>query len=60
MRLEELMGSIRTFEIDLNEEANERKKFVGLRAEFELPNDESDELFESVALLSKNFERAIK
>ena len=59
MRLEELMGSIRTFEIDLNKEANERKKLVGLRAESKLLSDESDELFESMALLSKNFERAI-
>ena len=37
MRLEELMGSLRTFEIKLNEESKERKKLVGLRVESELP-----------------------
>ena len=31
-----------------------------LRAESELPIDEGNELLESIALLSKNFERAIK
>ena len=43
MRLEELMGSLRSFEIELSEEAKERKKLVGLRAKSELPNDEGDE-----------------
>ena len=54
------MGSLRTFEIEVNEKSKERKKLVGLRAEFELPVDEGNELLEYVALLSKNFERAIK
>ena len=35
------------------------KKLVGLRTKFEPPNDESDELSESMALLSKNIERDI-
>ena len=60
MRLEELMGSQRTFEIKLNEESKERKKLMGLRAESELPNDEGSEFLELVALLSKNFERVLK
>ena len=37
MRLEELMGSLLMFEIELNEESKERKKLVGLRAKSELP-----------------------
>ena len=38
----------------------EMKKLVGLRPESELPNDEGNEFSESVALLTKNFEIAIK
>ena len=60
MRLEELIGSLRTFEIELSKESKERKKLMELRAKFELPNDEGSEFLESVALLSKNFERALK
>ena len=60
MRLEELMGSILTFEIGLNEESKERKKLVGLRAEFKPHVDEGNEVLEFVSLLPKNFERAIK
>ena len=33
---------------------------MGLRVEFLLPNDEGNEFLEPVALLSKNFERALK
>ena len=33
---------------------------MGLRVEFELPNDEGSEFSKSVAMLSKNFERSIK
>ena len=60
MRLEELMGSLLTFEIELNEESKERKKLVGLRVESKPPIDEGNELSEFVALLSKKFERDIK
>ena len=60
MRLEELMGSLLTFEIEINEDSKEKKKIVELRAESELPIDERNELLESIALLSKNFEKAIK
>ena len=60
MRLEEPMESLLTFEIELNEESKEMKKLVGLRAESEQPVDEGNELSESMAFLSKNFERAIK
>ena len=60
MRLEELMGSLQTFEIELSEEFKERKKLVELKVESELPNDDGYELFESMALLSKKFERALK
>ena len=56
MRLEELMGSLRAFEIEPSEESKERKKLEGLRAESELPNDEGIEFSEVMALLSKNFE----
>ena len=43
MKLEELMGSLRTFEIELDEETKEKKELVEVRAEFELPNDEGDD-----------------
>ena len=33
---------------------------MGLRAESKLPNEEGSEFSESVALLSKNFETALK
>ena len=33
---------------------------MGLRAESKLPNDEGSEFSKSVALLSMNFERALK
>ena len=56
MRLEELMGSLLMFEMELNEESKERKKLVGLRAKSKLHVDEGNELSEYVALLSKNFE----
>ena len=36
------------------------KKLMGLRAESKLPVDEGNELFEYMALLIKNFERAMK
>ena len=44
MRLEELMGSLLTFEIYMNEESKEKNKIVELRAESELPIDEGNEL----------------
>ena len=44
----------------MNEESKEKNKIVELRAESELPIDEGNELLESIALLSKNFERVIK
>ena len=59
-RLEEIMGSLLTFEIELIEESKERKKLIRLTAESKLPVDEGNELSESMALLIKNFERAIK
>ena len=53
MRLEELMGSLGKFEIELTEESKERKKLVELWAKFKLLVDEGNELCEFVALLSK-------
>ena len=49
MRLEELMGSLLKFEIELNEEYKERKKLVRLRVESELPVDEGNKLSKSIA-----------
>ena len=46
MRLEGLMGSLRTFEITLSKEAKERKKIVGLRAESKFPNEEGDDFLD--------------
>ena len=47
MQLEELMGSLRSFEIELSEKSEERNKLMGLRAESELPVDEGSKLLES-------------
>ena len=44
MRLEELKGSLLTFEIKMNQVSTKRKKLVGLRVEFELLVDEENEL----------------
>ena len=60
MTLEELMGSLLMFEIELNKESKERKKLIRLRVESKLLVDEGNELSESMTLLSNNFERAIK
>ena len=43
MRRVELMGSLQTFEIELNKEPMEREKLMKLWAESELPNDEGSE-----------------
>ena len=45
MGLEELMGSLCTFEIEISKKAKERKKVVGIRVESELPSDEGDDFF---------------
>ena len=60
IRLEELIGSLLTFKIELNKEPEERNKPMGQRAKSKPPVDDGNELSKSVALLSKNFERAIK
>ena len=52
MGLEELMGSLLMFEIELKEGSKEINKLVGLWAEIELPIDKD--------LLSNNFKRSIK
>ena len=59
-RLEELMGSLQTFEIELSEESKERKNLMGLRVKSELPTAKGSEFSKSMALLSNNFERAQK
>ena len=66
MKLEELMGSLRTFEMNLEEERGEKKvKGIALKTEAERDDvkscyDDDEELIESVAMLSTNVGRIMK
>ena len=63
MRLDELMGSLRTFEMNLsqNKKENEISQGIAFQAEVEDNVEEKDEdLAESLAQLTKNFIRMMK
>ena len=66
MKLEELMGSLRTFEMNLDEEKGDKKsKGIAFQAEnredqIEVFWNEDDDLTESMVLLSKNFSKVLK
>jgi len=63
MRLDELMGSLRTFEMNLsqNEKEKEISQGIAFQAEVEDNVEEEDEdLAESIARLTKNFNRVMK
>ena len=68
MRLDELMGSSRTFEMTLEEDRHEKKdKSITFQVESqknsvatEESEREPDDLEESLALLTKNFNRFVK
>ncbi|XP_057808926.1 uncharacterized protein LOC131023403 [Salvia miltiorrhiza] len=63
MKLEELIGSLRTFEMNLRSEKFEKRKSLAFVADSSSKNKESqkfdtDELVESFALFTKNFGKA--
>ena len=64
MKLEELMGSLRTFEMNLEEEGDKKSKGIAFHAEsqdeqIEEPGDEDDDLAETMTILSKNFSKVL-
>ena len=66
MKLEELMGSLRTFEMNLEEEKCDKKsKGIAFQVEnqeeqIEAFCDEDNDLAETMAILSKNFSKATR
>ena len=63
MKLDELMGSLRTFEMNFNEDKKEKE--IALQAEVqksyhEEDSDDHKDLAESLDLLTKNFNRVMK
>ena len=66
MKLDELMGSLRTFEMNLEEEKGDKKpKGIAFQAESRDNNsiehlDEDDDIAETMALMSKNFSKIYK
>ena len=61
MKLEELIGSLRTFQMNREEEMGEKKeKEVALQVEdSESVQNEDDDLHESIDMQSKNFSRVM-
>ena len=56
LKLEELIGSLRTFEMELEEDKKLRMKTVAFQVEPQMTEgEEGDDLAESMALLTKNF-----
>ena len=66
MKLDELMGSLRTFEMNLEEEKGDKKpKGIAFQAESRDDKsiehwDEDDDIAETMALMSKNFSKIYK
>ena len=66
MKLDELMGSLRTFEMNLEDEKGDKKpKGIAFQAESRDNNsiehlDEDDDIAETMALMSKNFSKIYK
>ena len=63
MKLDELMGSLRTFEMNFNEDKKEKE--IALQAEVQKSHHEEDsdvheDLAESLNLLTKNFNRVMQ
>ena len=55
MKLEELIGLLRTFEMELDEDKKLRNKTVAFQVEAQqVEGEEGDDLAESMALLTKN------
>ena len=60
MKLKEL-GSVRTFERELEEDKKLRRKTVAFQVEPQLTeSEEEDDLVESMALLTKNFNQVAR
>ena len=58
MKLEELIESLRTFDMELEEDKKLRKKIVAFQVEPQQPEgEEGDDLAESMVLLTKSFTR---
>ena len=54
MKLEELIGSLRIFEMDLKEDKNRSKKMVAFQVESQQADgDEGDDLTKSMVFLTK-------
>ena len=63
MKLEELISSLRTFEIELEEDKKQRKRTVAFHVEpqqVEEEEEEGDDMAKSMALLTKNFNQVAK
>ena len=61
MKLEELIGSLRTFEKELEDDKKLRKKTVTFQVEPQQPEgEEGDDLGESMTLLTKNFNQVAR
>ena len=61
MKLEELIGSLRTFEMELEENKKQRKTTMVFQIEpQQVEKEEGDDLIESMALLTKNFNQVVK
>lgn len=61
MKLDLLMGSLCTFEMNLNEEKKELALQAGVQKHhLEEDSDDQEELAKSLALLTKNFNRVMK
>ena len=61
MKLEELIGSLRTFEMKLDEDKKQRKRTVAFQVEpQQVEEEEGDDLAESMSLLTKNFNQVAR
>jgi len=59
MKLDELMGSLRTFEMNLDEN-NEEKKEKSIAFQAEVDYDDEEDLAQSITKLSKKFNKVMK
>ena len=61
MKLEELIGSLRTFEMEIEEDKKLRKRTVAFQVEpHQAEGEEGDDLAEFMALLTKNFNQVAR
>ena len=61
MKLEELIGSLRTFEMELEEDKQQRKRIVTFQVEpHQVEEEEGDDLIEFVALMTKKINQVAR